>query len=125
MKGKKLAILSALSASVLIISGCSSGSDESSGVAIEVPDIPMHEAMGEFEGELNIVNWSGFVEPAWTDKFTADTCIGISGTSIATPELSSLPDEHPLMIKTDADRALSIASFFPFIFSLSCDSSQH
>ena len=73
MKRNKLAVLSAVSAFALVLSGCSSGGEESSGVTIEVPDIPMHQAMGDFEGELNIVNWSGFVEPAWTDKFTADT----------------------------------------------------
>ena len=94
MKGKKLAILSALSASVLIISGCSSGSDESSGVEIEVPDVPMHEAMGEFEGELNIVNWSGFVEPAWTDKFTADTGCKVN------PRVAGTSDEMVTLMRT-------------------------
>ena len=94
MKGKKLAILSALSASVLIISGCSSGSDESSGVEIEVPDVPMHEAMGDFEGELNIVNWSGFVEPAWTDKFTADTGCKVN------PRVAGTSDEMVTLMRT-------------------------
>ena len=41
-----------------------------------------------------------------------------------TPELSSLLDEHPLMIKTEAESALSIASFFPFITFLSTDARQ-
>jgi len=70
------------------------GSDESSGVAIEVPDIPMHEAMGEFEGELNIVNWSGFVEPAWTDKFTADTGCKVN------PRVAGTSDEMVTLMRT-------------------------
>jgi putative spermidine/putrescine transport system substrate-binding protein len=92
MRGKKLALLSLLSASVLVISGCSSGSD--SGVAIEVPDIPMHQAMGDFEGELNIVNWSGFVEPAWTDKFTADTGCKVN------PRVAGTSDEMVTLMRT-------------------------
>ena len=47
MKAGKLAKISLLAVSVLIISGCSGNN---SGVSIEVPDIPMHEALGEFEG---------------------------------------------------------------------------
>ena len=72
MKGKKLSVLSLLAVSAMILTSCSSSND-ASGVKIEVPDIPMHESMGDFEGELNIVNWAGFVDPKWTDKFEADT----------------------------------------------------
>ena len=72
MKGKKLSVLSLLAVSAMILTSCSSSND-ASGVKIEVPDIPMHKAMGDFEGELNIVNWAGFVDPKWTDKFEADT----------------------------------------------------
>ena len=61
MKNKKLSVLSLLGVSILILSGCSSS--DSAGVKIEVPDIPMHETMGDFEGEVNIVNWAGFVDP--------------------------------------------------------------
>jgi len=93
MKSKKLAILSLLSASVLIVGGCSSDG-ESSGLTIEVPDIPMHEAMGEFEGELNIVNWSGFVEPAWTDEFTATTGCKVN------PRVAGTSDEMVTLMRT-------------------------
>ncbi len=48
----------------------------------------------------------------------------MSGTSMDTAELSSLLDEHPLMIKTEAEIALSIAIFFPFITFLSTDARQ-
>lgn len=61
----------------LALTACSSGSD-SSGAApgelkIDVPDIPMMESLGDNEGELNIVAWSGFVEPEWTDEFETET----------------------------------------------------
>jgi len=81
MRGKKLAALSLFAASTVVLSACS-GSGE---LTLDVPDVPMVEEIGSFEGELNIVNWSGFVEPAWTDQFTADTgCVvnpRVAGTS--------------------------------------------
>ena len=81
MRGKKLAALSLFAASTVVLSACS-GSGE---LTLDVPDVPMVEEIGAFEGELNIVNWSGFVEPAWTDQFTADTgCVvnpRVAGTS--------------------------------------------
>jgi putative spermidine/putrescine transport system substrate-binding protein len=92
MKRRKLALLSLLSASALILGGCSSGGSES--VSIEVPDIPMHEAMGDYEGELNIVNWSGFVEPAWTDEFTADTGCKVN------PRVAGTSDEMVTLMRT-------------------------
>jgi putative spermidine/putrescine transport system substrate-binding protein len=82
MNRKKLTIPALLAAGVLVLSGCATDSGE---LKLTVPDVPMKTALGEFEGELNIVNWSGFVEPAWTDKFTADTgCVvkpKVAGTS--------------------------------------------
>ena len=81
MRGKKLAALSLFAASTVVLSACS-GSGE---LTLDVPDVPMVGEIGAFEGELNIVNWSGFVEPAWTDQFTADTgCVvnpRVAGTS--------------------------------------------
>lgn len=45
----------------------------------------MQEELGDYEGEVNIVAWSGFVEPAWSDAFTAETgCVvnrRVAGTS--------------------------------------------
>ncbi|HUH53228.1 MAG TPA: extracellular solute-binding protein [Microbacteriaceae bacterium] len=75
---KKLLASAAMAAAVgLALTACSSGSD-SSGAApgelkIDVPDIPMMESLGDNEGELNIVAWSGFVEPEWTDEFETET----------------------------------------------------
>lgn len=73
---KAIPMMSAVAAAALVLSACGGGDDSSAGGAgldIQVPDVPMQEEVGEPEGELNIVNWSGFVEPAWTDQFTAET----------------------------------------------------
>lgn len=82
MRGKKLAAAAAFAASAIVLSSCSAGGGE---LTLDVPDVPMHAAMGDFEGVLNIVNWSGFVEPAWTDEFTSTTgCVvnsRVAGTS--------------------------------------------
>lgn len=73
-KKQMLPAVALASAAALVLSGCSGGSDSSSGeLQIEVPDIPMIEKLGDNEKEVNIVAWSGFVEPAWTDKFEAET----------------------------------------------------
>jgi len=92
MKMKKRALVSALSAAALIVASC--GGDGSADVEIKVPDIPMHQEMGAFEGELNIVNWSGFVEPAWTDKFTADTGCKVN------PRVAGTSDEMVTLMRT-------------------------
>ena len=74
MKKRMLAAPLAVAASLsLVLAGCASTEDSSSGLQIDVPDIPMIEELGAFEDELNIVAWSGFVEPAWADTFTAET----------------------------------------------------
>lgn len=60
----------------LALTGCATDSSPAGGdggLQIEVPELPTIEKLGENEKELNIVAWSGFVEPAWADKFTADT----------------------------------------------------
>jgi putative spermidine/putrescine transport system substrate-binding protein len=92
MNMKKRALVSALSAAALIVAAC--GGDGSADVEIKVPDIPMHQEMGAFEGELNIVNWSGFVEPAWTDKFTADTGCKVN------PRVAGTSDEMVTLMRT-------------------------
>ena len=82
MRGKKIAGVSLAAVSAVVLSACAADSGE---LTLDVPDVPMVEELGDFEGELNIVNWSGFVEPAWTDQFTADTgCVvnsRVAGTS--------------------------------------------
>lgn len=76
MKRSKLMTPIALAAAVgLAVAGCSgsSGGAADGELEIDVPDVPMVEELGEGEGEVNIVAWSGFVEPEWSDQFEADT----------------------------------------------------
>ena len=70
MRRSKLALPALLAASALVLSGCATSSGE---LTLTVPDVPMKAELGEFEGELNIVNWAGFVDPKWVDPFTAET----------------------------------------------------
>ncbi|GAA2825272.1 putative spermidine/putrescine transport system substrate-binding protein [Leucobacter komagatae] len=78
MNKKLLAAPIAMAAALgLALTGCSTDGGTAAGgdggLQIDVPDVPMMEKLGANEKELNIVAWSGFVEPAWADKFTADT----------------------------------------------------
>jgi putative spermidine/putrescine transport system substrate-binding protein len=70
MRRSKLALPALLAASALVLSGCATTSGE---LTLTVPDVPMKAELGTFEGELNIVNWAGFVDPKWVDPFTAET----------------------------------------------------
>ncbi|MGW9022425.1 extracellular solute-binding protein [Leucobacter chromiiresistens] len=86
---KKLAIPAALIAAAgLALSGCSSsGGDSAPGeIEIDVPDLPAVESLGDMESEVNIVAWSGFVEPAWADQFTADTGCKVNRKVAATSD---------------------------------------
>ncbi|WP_427869758.1 extracellular solute-binding protein [Leucobacter luti] len=88
---KKLLIPAALVAAVgLALSGCASsgggGGDAAGGLQIDVPDIPQIEKLGDFEDEVNIVAWSGFVEPAWADKFTEETGCKVNRKVAATSD---------------------------------------
>ncbi|WP_430592275.1 extracellular solute-binding protein [Humidisolicoccus flavus] len=77
MKKQHLALPAVVAAAALMLSGCSAGDEETNGgdggLSIDVPDVPMLEELGENENEVNIVAWSGFVEPAWSDEFTEIT----------------------------------------------------
>lgn len=82
---KKLLVPAFAAAATLVLVGCSSDGQSGDGLFIDVPDIPMAEELGDPEGSLDIVAWSGFVEPAWSDQFTEDTgCVvnrRVAGTS--------------------------------------------
>ncbi len=43
------------------------GNEAAAGIA--APDLPMLEAVGEGEGQVNIVAWPGYTEKAWVDPF--------------------------------------------------------
>lgn len=88
---KKLAAPAAMMAAFgLALVGCSGGGgggDEAAGeLQIDVPEVPMIEELGDTENELNIVAWSGFVEPAWTDQFTEDTGCTVNRKVAATSD---------------------------------------
>lgn len=83
---KKLIAPAVLAAMTLLVAGCSGGGAQSGeGLSLDVPDVPMLEELGEGEGSVDIVAWSGFVEPAWSDAFTEQTgCVvnrRVAGTS--------------------------------------------
>ena len=82
---KKLIAPAFLAAATLVLVGCSTDGQSGDGLFIDVPDVPMLEELGEAEGSLDIVAWSGFVEPAWSDTFTEETgCVvnrRVAGTS--------------------------------------------
>ncbi|WP_449283844.1 extracellular solute-binding protein [Leucobacter sp.] len=88
---KKLLVPAALAAAVgLALSGCAAGDGGEAAapgeLQIDVPDVPMIDALGDTEDEVNILAWSGFVEPAWADQFTADTGCTVNRKIFATSD---------------------------------------
>lgn len=104
----------ALAAAALVLTGCAGGTAETpaagGGLQIDVPDVPMHEEMGDFEDSLDIVAWSGFVEPAWSDKFTEETgCVvnrRVAGTSDEMVQLMRTGDYDLVSASGDASLRL-------------------
>ena len=82
---KKMLIPAFAAAATLLLAGCSAEAQSGDGLSIDVPDVPMLEELGDSEQSLDIVAWSGFVEPAWSDAFTEETgCVvnrRVAGTS--------------------------------------------
>ena len=91
---KFVPIAGSIAAAALVLSACGGDSSSGEGLSIDVPDIPMVEEVGEPEGQLNIVNWSGFVEPAWTDKFTEET------GCVVNPRVAGTSDEMVTLMRT-------------------------
>ncbi|GAA1852988.1 extracellular solute-binding protein [Microbacterium koreense] len=87
MRSKLIPGAAAAAVAALVLTGCSTSSDDTGagGLSIDVPDVPTHEELGDYEGSVDIVAWSGFVEPAWSDAFTDETgCVvnrRVAGTS--------------------------------------------
>lgn len=114
MRKKILATTAMAAVAVLALSGCSGSEDttsEGSGeLQIDVPDIAMMEELGDNEGEVNIVAWSGFVEPAWSDEFTAETgCVvsrRVAGTSDEMVQLMRTGDYDLVSASGDASLRL-------------------
>ncbi|WP_144795445.1 extracellular solute-binding protein [Microbacterium paludicola] len=111
MRKKLIAGAAMTAAAVLALTACSSGAEEAAGgLTIDVPDVPMHSELGDFEGEVNIIAWSGFVEPAWSDQFTEDTgCVvnrRVAGTSDEMVQLMRTGDYDLVSASGDASLRL-------------------
>ncbi|MBH0022921.1 extracellular solute-binding protein [Salinibacterium sp. SWN248] len=114
MRSKIMTGAAFLAVAALALSGCSSDTDSTGtaagGLSIDVPDIPMLEELGEMESEVNIVAWSGFVEPAWSDEFTAETgCTvnrRVAGTSDEMVQLMRTGDYDIVSASGDASLRL-------------------
>ena len=114
MRSRILAGAAVAAAATLVLAGCSSGATDGSsdGLSIEVPDVPMMQEKGEYEGEVNIVAWSGFVEPAWSDEFTEQTgCVvnrKVAGTSDEMVQLMQSGDYDLVSASGDASLRLIV-----------------
>ncbi len=115
MRKKILATAAMTAVAALALSGCSTGGEETpaeggGGLQIDVPDIAMQEELGDYEGEVNIVAWSGFVEPAWSDAFTTETgCVvnrRVAGTSDEMVQLMRTGDYDLVSASGDASLRL-------------------
>lgn len=115
MRNKILTVSAMAAVAALTFSGCSSAEEpapagDGGGVKIDAPDLPVQEKLGDYEGEVNIVAWAGYVEDAWTEKFTADTgCVvnrRVAGTSDEMVQLVRTGDYDLLSASGDASLRL-------------------
>jgi len=113
MKQRLMAVPAITAAAVLLLAGCSAPAEpDAGGVVFDVPDVPMLEALGEAEGSVDIIAWSGFVEPAWADTFTEDTgCVvnrRVAGTSDEMVQLMRTGDYDLVSASGDASLRLIV-----------------
>ncbi len=112
MRSRIIAGTAVAAAATLVLAGCSSSDGGSDGLSIEVPDVPMIQEKGDYEGEVNIVAWSGFVEPAWSDEFTEQTgCVvnrKVAGTSDEMVQLMQSGDYDLVSASGDASLRLIV-----------------
>ncbi|QMU97925.1 extracellular solute-binding protein [Microbacterium esteraromaticum] len=114
MRKKILAVSAITAAAALALSGCSSADQPTDGtgggLSIDVPDISMMDELGDNEKEVNIIAWSGFVEPEWSDAFTAETgCTvnrRVAGTSDEMVQLMRTGDYDLVSASGDASLRL-------------------
>ena len=112
MKTRITQLAALAAAAALVLTGCSTGGGDSTegGLQIDVPDVPMLDKLGTPEGQVNIIAWSGFVEPAWADTFTAETgCTvnrRIAGTSDEMVQLMRTGDYDLVSASGDASLRL-------------------
>lgn len=70
-KHRLMGIAAASAVAALVLAGCGSSSTpepSSSASGPQVPNVPMATAVGDGEGELNLVAWAGYAEDGSTDK---------------------------------------------------------
>lgn len=114
MKSKLMAVSAMTAAAALLLAGCatSAGEETPGGLVFDVPDVPMLDALGDPEGSVDIVAWSGFVEPAWADTFTEETgCVvnrRVAGTSDEMVQLMRTGDYDLVSASGDASLRLIV-----------------
>lgn len=114
MRKKLLALSATAAAAALLLAGCATpAADPGSGeLVFDVPDVPMLDALGDGEGSVDIVAWSGFVEPAWADTFTEETgCVvnrRVAGTSDEMVQLMRTGDYDLVSASGDASLRLIV-----------------
>ncbi len=113
MKTKLMAVSAMTAAAALLLAGCATPADPGAGgIVFDVPDVPMLEALGDPEGSVDIVAWSGFVEPAWADTFTEETgCVvnrRVAGTSDEMVQLMRTGDYDLVSASGDASLRLIV-----------------
>lgn len=69
-------------------------SNEAAPTGIAAPDIAMATAVGDGEGNLNLIAWPGYTEKAWVDPFTAESGCKVNVKTAGTS------DEMVQLIKT-------------------------
>jgi putative spermidine/putrescine transport system substrate-binding protein len=73
-------VVAGLVAFMLVLAGCGSSSDESTGGGEEL------QKVGKGEGALNLISWAGYVEPEWTKPFEAKTGCKVSDKEAGTSD---------------------------------------
>lgn len=115
MKKRYRALPAMAAAAALVLAGCAAdaGSDGAGGeITFDVPDVPMLEEKGDYEDAVDIIAWSGFVEPEWSDAFTEETgCVvnrRVAGTSDEMVQLMRTGDYDLVSASGDASLRLIV-----------------
>ncbi len=74
--------VAAISAVTLVAAACSNNNNNSSGsnpsgggttLTVPTANLPLQQSIGKGEGHLNLIAWSGYVEPEWVTPFQNQT----------------------------------------------------
>ena len=69
-----------LLAFMLVLAGCGGSSSSSSSGGEEL------QKLGKGEGQLNLISWAGYVEPAWSKPFEQQTGCVVHDKAGGTPQ---------------------------------------